>query len=61
MGRRLFGHQVKYPLLRLAHIPERLLRGRLYLDLAKGTPKYRAPDRVDVPSHDMRPIMPEAY
>jgi radical SAM superfamily enzyme YgiQ (UPF0313 family) len=61
LGRRLFGNQVKYPLFRLAHFPERLLRGKLYLDLANGEPKYRVPDRVEVPSHDMRPIMPEAY
>jgi len=40
---------------------EYLRSGKLYLDLAKGTPKYRVPERVEVPSHDMRPIMPEAY
>jgi hypothetical protein len=61
MGRKLFGEQVKYPLFRLAHMPERLLRRKPYLDLANGKPKYRVPDRVEVPSHDMRPIMPEAY
>jgi len=61
LGRKLFGEQVKYPLLRLAHVPERLLRGKLYLDLTNGKPKYRVPEHVEVPTHDMRPIMPEAY
>ena len=32
LGRKLFGRAVKYPLLRLAHMPERWLRRRLYLD-----------------------------
>jgi radical SAM superfamily enzyme YgiQ (UPF0313 family) len=34
IGRKLFGPQVKYPLLRFAGVPERLLRKRLYLDLS---------------------------
>src|SRR2546426_535389 len=61
LGRRLFGEQIKYPLFRLGHVPERLMRGKLYLDLSKGEPKYRVPDHVEVPSHDMRPILHEAY
>jgi radical SAM superfamily enzyme YgiQ (UPF0313 family) len=60
MGRRLFGHQVKYPLLRLAHMPESLMRGKLYLDLSKGKPRFRIPDDIEVPSHDLRPVLPEA-
>jgi radical SAM superfamily enzyme YgiQ (UPF0313 family) len=61
LGRRLFGNKVKYPLFRVAHFPERFLRRKLYLDLTNGQPKYRVPDHVEIPSHDMRPIMPEVY
>ena len=61
LGRKLFGDQVKYPLFRVAHVPEQLMRGKLYLDLRNGKPKYRVPDTVEVPSHDLRPLMPEAY
>ncbi|GAB4246734.1 MAG: radical SAM protein [Acidobacteriota bacterium] len=35
IGRRLFGSAMKYPLLRLAHVPERWLRGKLYLDFSR--------------------------
>jgi radical SAM superfamily enzyme YgiQ (UPF0313 family) len=35
LGRRLFGAGIKYPLFRLAHVPERLLRRRLYLDFSR--------------------------
>ena len=52
MGRRLLGPRIKYPLLRLAHVPERLLRRRLYLDLSRDG--YRVPDVVPVPAESMR-------
>jgi radical SAM superfamily enzyme YgiQ (UPF0313 family) len=32
LGRRLFGHGIKYPLYRFAGVPDRFLRRRLYLD-----------------------------
>jgi radical SAM superfamily enzyme YgiQ (UPF0313 family) len=32
LGRKLFGHGIKYPLLRFAGMPDRLMRKRLYLD-----------------------------
>jgi hypothetical protein len=34
MGRRLFCAAMKYPLYRLAHFPEWLLRRKLYLDFS---------------------------
>lgn len=38
MGRRLFGKTMKYPLMRLAHVPDRILKRRLYLDLRTKSP-----------------------
>ena len=32
LGRRLFGKAMKYPLLRMRHFPEWILKHRLYLD-----------------------------
>jgi hypothetical protein len=32
LGKKLFGNGIKYPLLRFAGVPDRLLRRRLYLD-----------------------------
>jgi hypothetical protein len=34
LGKKLFGHGVKYPLLRLAGMPDRLLSKRLYLNFS---------------------------
>lgn len=52
LGRRLFGHAMKYPLLRLAHVPERFLRRHLYLDFGDPLKKsLRAPEHVHVPDH----------
>jgi radical SAM superfamily enzyme YgiQ (UPF0313 family) len=60
LGRKLFGEAMKYPLLRLGRFPERLLRRKLYLDLSgKRPPRYRVPERVEVPEHGLRPILPE--
>jgi radical SAM superfamily enzyme YgiQ (UPF0313 family) len=60
LGRRLFGSAMKYPLMRLAHFPEWLLRGRLYLDFRGTRPaRYRPPENVPVPEHYLRPAIPE--
>lgn len=57
IGRRLFGKNMKYPLLRLAHIPERFLQSHLYLDLREESP-YKVPERVEIPQTHMRPAIP---
>lgn len=51
-GRHLFGSAMKYPLLRLGHLPERLLSRRLYLDLRR-PPSLQVPDAVPVPPHNL--------
>jgi radical SAM superfamily enzyme YgiQ (UPF0313 family) len=59
LGRKLFGPKMKYPLLRLAHFPERLLRRRLYLDFSDHREAhYRVPEHVPVPEHRQRPEIP---
>ncbi len=57
MGRKLFGKQMKYPLMRLAHFPESILQRRLYLDLRKPG-KYSVPESVEIPQPKMRPAIP---
>lgn len=57
IGRRLFGKNMKYPLLRLAHVPERFLQKRLYLDLRKDSP-HKVPERVEIPQQHLRPAIP---
>jgi hypothetical protein len=32
LGKKLFGHGIKYPLLRFAGLPDRIMSKRLYLD-----------------------------
>lgn len=59
MGRRLFGKQMKYPLMRLAHFPESILQRRLYLDLREESP-MKVPDHVEIPLPKARPAIPEA-
>ncbi len=60
LGRRLFGEEMKYPLFRLGHFPERFLRRKLYLDFSNGDlPRYRVPDHVHVPEDRLRPAIPE--
>ncbi len=50
LGRRLFGKEMKYPLLRLAHFPERFLRRKLYLNFGgEMAPRYRVPGRIEIP------------
>lgn len=60
MGRRRFGAGIKYPLWRLAHVPERFMRGKLYLDLsAHNDAALRVPDLVPVPERGRRVAIPE--
>lgn len=58
MGRRLFGKQMKYPLMRLAHFPEKILSRRLYLDLREKSP-MQVPETVEIPQPKARPAIPE--
>jgi radical SAM superfamily enzyme YgiQ (UPF0313 family) len=61
LGRKLFGHGIKYPLFRFAHFPERFLKGKLYLNFANGThPRYRVPEQVPIPAERQRPAAPLA-
>ncbi len=60
LGRRLFGRELKYPLFRLGHFPEWFLHRNLYLDFSgQRKPRFRVPDRVDVPPERQRPALPE--
>jgi hypothetical protein len=60
LGRRLFRSGLKYPLLRFGHLPEWLIRGRLYLDLGReAQPRYRVPEAVHLPAERMRPEIPQ--
>jgi hypothetical protein len=59
LGRKLFGPAIKYPLFRFAHVPERFLRGKLYLDYSNGDlGRYRVPDQVPIPEERFRPELP---
>jgi len=56
MEQRLLDAAIKYPLNRLAHFPEWLLRKKLYLDFSgEREPRYQVPDFVPVPDHALRP------
>ncbi len=57
MGRRLFGKQMKYPMMRLAHFPESYLSKHLYLDLREQG-KLAVPESVSIPQPGMRPALP---
>ena len=60
LGRKLFGSGMKYPLFRFGHLPEWLLRQRLYLDFSgKKQSRYRVPEAVHIPTERMRPAIPE--
>lgn len=60
LGQRLFGKEMKYPLFRLAHFPERFVRRKLYLDFSgRMTPRYTVPQKVQVPEERTRPDIPE--
>lgn len=60
LGRKLFGPSMKYPLFRLAHFPERFLRRKLYLDFTNGTtPRFVAPEFLDIPEERKRPQLPD--
>jgi len=45
LGKKLFGHGIKYPLLRFAGVPDRLISKRLYLNFSgyKRNPKGMDP------------------
>lgn len=59
LGRKLYGNAIKYPLFRLAHFPERLLRGNLYLDFSNGhKPRFTGDGLVPVPEETHRPELP---
>ena len=60
MGWRIFGEGMKYPLFRLGHFPEWLLRRKLYLDYCgRQKPRFSAPAQVEIPEHGLRPLIPE--
>jgi radical SAM superfamily enzyme YgiQ (UPF0313 family) len=46
LGRKLFGTKVKYPLWRLAHVPELFLRRKLYLRLDREATRFHVPEQV---------------
>jgi hypothetical protein len=50
---------MKYPLMRLGHVPERLLRKKLYLDFTGRRERRPVPESVPVPEHRLRPAIPE--
>jgi radical SAM superfamily enzyme YgiQ (UPF0313 family) len=59
LGRKLFGPAMKWPLFRLAHFPEWILRRKLYLDFSNGArPVYTTPREVPVPEERRRPELP---
>jgi len=59
LGRKLFGQAMKYPLLRLGHFPEWILKRRLYLDFTgKQQSRFQIPDHVPIPEHTIRPVLP---
>jgi hypothetical protein len=59
MGRKMFGEGMKYPLYRLAHFPEWLLRRKLYLDFSgRMEPRYTLPEHVEIPAERLRPALP---
>ncbi len=59
IGHKLFGKAMKYPLGRLAHVPERFLRKNLYLDFSNGNvPRFTVPDFVEIPVERARPDIP---
>lgn len=59
LGRRLFGPSIKYPLFRLGHVPEWLLRRKLYLNLQGKPPaRLQTPVSVQIPPERARSILP---
>jgi hypothetical protein len=58
LGRKLFGRQILYPLLRLGHLPEWFLGRRLYLNLNRA-PRRQVPEHLQIPEHRYRPAIPE--
>ncbi|MGH9488794.1 MAG: B12-binding domain-containing radical SAM protein [Terriglobales bacterium] len=61
IGRRTFGKNIKYPLFRLGHFPERWMRRHLYLGFDRAqAPRYSIPEEIKVPERASRPSLPEA-
>jgi len=59
-GRRFFGPRIKWPMFRLGHFPEWILRHRLYLDFSnRRQPIYRVPEFVPIPEHRRQPEIPD--
>jgi radical SAM superfamily enzyme YgiQ (UPF0313 family) len=59
LGRKLFGQPMKYPLFRLAHMPEWYLRRHLYLDFSGGRPvRFTTPATLEIPEKRRRPELP---
>lgn len=59
LGRKLFGPELKWPLFRLGHVPERFVRGKLYLDFGSGRePLFKAPETLEIPEERRRPELP---
>ncbi len=59
IGRKLYGPPMLYPLLRLGHFPERMLRRKLYLDFSIGRrPRFNVPEVVPVPGGEEDPESP---
>jgi len=48
LGRRLFGRKIKYPLYRLAHVPELLLQRKLYLRYDGEATRFHVPEQVPI-------------
>lgn len=49
LRRKMFGKNIKYPLWRMAHVPESLLRRRLYLDLDAPATRFKMKSPALVP------------
>ncbi len=53
----MFGKTMKYPIMRLAHVPERILSRRLYLDCRRKSP-LKVSQQVEIPAAKARPAIP---
>jgi len=56
-----FRRLILHPVLRKHKRHLQIIVGGPGSCVSRGKTKYRVPDCVEVPSHDMRPVMPEAY
>lgn len=59
-GRKHLGPEAKYPLFRLGHVPEWLMKNKLYLDFSgKKRPRLQVPKEVRIPEERARPAIPQ--